>query len=148
VLQDSVLSPELFNRYIDDLATQLSSLGFQIYYYAEDLALSCCGLPKLRQAINIIEKWCRLNLMELNKKRCGILFLSSSRRQLTQWETILHSVCDIPIVAEYKYLGAVLSKNLSSPVNLERLSQKIKSFECMTFILRKQGAPANIIQML
>jgi hypothetical protein len=43
-----VLSPELFNRYIDDLADELCETGTKIYYYADDLAVLGHGKAKLK----------------------------------------------------------------------------------------------------
>jgi hypothetical protein len=63
VLQWGVLSPELFNRYIDDLANQLCEKGIKIYYYADDLAVLGHGKAKLNSIIELIEKWCSLNEM-------------------------------------------------------------------------------------
>ena len=41
VLQGGILSPWLFNIYIDDLIRSLKSVNFEVLAYAEDLAVIC-----------------------------------------------------------------------------------------------------------
>jgi hypothetical protein len=54
--------------------------------------------------------------MELNKSKGGILFLSQTHCNLIDWELALKEIEVMPIVPNYKYLDAIISKNLSSPV--------------------------------
>jgi hypothetical protein len=111
VLQGGVLSPDLFNRYIDDLASNLVREGFASYYYADDLAVLVHGKSQAQKLIEIIERWCRINFMALNKAKCGIMFLSG-QSQLSAEETQLKHISGVPLVAQYKYLGVFLTKTL------------------------------------
>jgi hypothetical protein len=43
---------------------------------------------------------------------------------------------DIPYVENYKYLGVCISKNLKISVQLEKIEEKLKKYEKMSFILR------------
>ena len=73
VLQGSILSPMLFNRYVDDLITDLCE-KFQTYAYADDISVLCENMIETKRAIRYIEKWGKKNELNLNKKKCGIMF--------------------------------------------------------------------------
>ena len=81
VAQGSILSPALFDIYIEDLAEEISlkiGLSFEdILFYADDTLILCQSSARIKKCIEIIEKWSELNEMELNKKKLGILPLSS-----------------------------------------------------------------------
>ena len=81
VVQGSILSPALFDIYIKDLAEEISlktGLSFEdILFYADDILILCQSPAQIKKCIEIIEKWSELNGMELNKKKSGILPLSS-----------------------------------------------------------------------
>ena len=148
VLQGGVLSPDLFNRYVDDLAERLKNKGFEAFFYADDLAIITFGELGARQVITVVTQWCNLNHMQLNKDKCGVMFLSTGHSTLNNWEIRQKTVADVPIVATYKYLGVHLQKNLQPTVHLEYLREKLARFQKMTFILRAHNAPQSVNQML
>jgi hypothetical protein len=76
VLQGGVLSPELFNRYINDLAERLVRDKFNCFYYADDLAVLVHGETRVHQLVKSIESWCTVNFMALNKQKCGVMCLA------------------------------------------------------------------------
>jgi hypothetical protein len=71
-----VLSPDLFNRYINDLAERLIREGYAAFYYADDLAVIVYGKARVRTLIQLIESWCKTNFMAINKAKCGAMFLT------------------------------------------------------------------------
>jgi hypothetical protein len=46
-----VLSPDLFNRYINDLAELLNREGYAAFYYADDLAVIVHGKARVRMLV-------------------------------------------------------------------------------------------------
>lgn len=44
--------------------------------YADDIVIHADNEYIIRKTINIVEKWCELNKMNLNKSKCGILRIS------------------------------------------------------------------------
>jgi hypothetical protein len=76
VLQGGVLSPELFNRYINDLVERLVRENFNCFYYADDLAVLVHGEVRIQRLVKSIENWCATNYMALNKQKCCIMCLA------------------------------------------------------------------------
>ncbi len=72
-----VLSPDLFNHYINDLGKRLTRDGYAAFYYADDLAVVVHGKARVRMLIELlIEAWCFKNFMSINKSKCGAMFLA------------------------------------------------------------------------
>ena len=73
--QGSILSPALFDIFIEDLAQKLAEIigiSYQdILFYADDIFVLCQTQAQLKQCIEIIEKWSKQNGMELTKKKSG-----------------------------------------------------------------------------
>ena len=52
--QGGILSPILFDYYIDDLAIKLDR-QFKTFYFADDLAFICIGKKQLKKAIDLVQ---------------------------------------------------------------------------------------------
>lgn len=80
VAQGSVISPALFNIFIEDLAYELQDKAKihldDIMMYADDILTLCTSINQLKDAIQIIEDWCNRNGMFLNKSKSGIVCFS------------------------------------------------------------------------
>ncbi len=72
--------------------------------------------------------------MEINKSKCGIMFLSG-QIDLPRKEKIRANIEGIPIVQHYKYLGIILNKMLSPSNHLTAFANKLAKFQQMSFIL-------------
>ena len=57
VLQGSLISPLLFDLYINDLIIELNKNAYEILAYADDLAIIVEGRNSLSNIFNILEKW-------------------------------------------------------------------------------------------
>ena len=80
VQQGSVISPSLFNVYIDSLIEALKSSTTDIHAWADDISFTCKNKQQLIKAINIAEEWCLKKGMAINKAKSGILALRKDRR--------------------------------------------------------------------
>jgi len=73
VAQGSILSPALFNIFIEDLSEELKDKADisleDLLLYADDILALTTSPTQLAKAIRIIEDWCKRNGMDLNKKK-------------------------------------------------------------------------------
>ena len=95
----------------DDLVQELDDNGFDVYAYADDLAVVGREEVRAKEAIDIIEKWTERNDMIINRKKSGIMFLK--KRDYKKSRKEYDHIMDIPIVKEYKYLGIWMDDHFS-----------------------------------
>ena len=79
VPQGSILSPTLFNLYIDTLIRNISEVA-QILAWADDMVTICLGEEKLNRILKIIENWCTDFEVEVNKQKSGIMVIRKDRK--------------------------------------------------------------------
>ena len=103
VLQGSILSPFLFNMFIDDLAIRLNQ-GFDTpaLFFADDIALSC-NQNNAQEKLDICYSWSKNNGMEFQISKCGVI--NTLGPELRIGPTVL------PSVSSYKYLGLPFEKS-------------------------------------
>ena len=58
----------------NDLIQRLDEEGFEVFAYADDLAIIGKKSNQLEKAIKIVEEWSETNEMMINRKKSGILF--------------------------------------------------------------------------
>ena len=85
----------LFNLYINDLIKELNQNSYEILAYADDLCIICEGFNQLLNVLNKIEKWSKLNGINVNKKKSGIMILKGTDDR--------NEIEGYPIIKQYKY---------------------------------------------
>ena len=125
VAQGSLISPLLYDWYVNDLVTKLSyQLGTQnTFAYADDIALVCLGHSDIRKTLKVIEDWCLENGALLNKKKCGIMPIRNRETKSDRKE-----IEGIPLVLTYKYLGVPIDSALTLKCLFVHISDKIRRF--------------------
>ena len=108
LFQGSLLSPMLFNVYIDDLAQDLAKTSTcstipSCLLFADDIQLLPINLSHAQSMINILESWCLNNGMEINVSKSA--FVGTSSWSLNISNNLL------PIADSYKYLGLPTTVN-------------------------------------
>jgi hypothetical protein len=154
VAQGSILSPALFNIFVEDLVEKLSkelNLHVEdILLYADDILLLCDSPEQVRKCIQIVERWSKENGMELNKKKSGIVVFAprlakkipymklqetekikenkktgeKAKVIVKEWVTTGEEIDGVPIVNKYKYLGTYLDSKLTLSTQLNFIRQK------------------------
>ena len=71
VLQGSIISPLLFDLYINDLIIELSKNVYELLAYADDLAIIVEGRSSLSNIFNILEKLSEINGIKVSKNKSG-----------------------------------------------------------------------------
>jgi hypothetical protein len=113
LFQGSLLSPFLFNIFIDSLALTLNSeKENSAWLFADDVCVKATTETELIQLISECEKWARLNGMIWNLSKCGIM--GNVNPHYLEGELI-------PNVKEYKYLGVQFEKNGVNWTNHDKL---------------------------
>jgi Reverse transcriptase (RNA-dependent DNA polymerase) len=100
LFQGSILSPILFNIYIDDLAEKLNESDTYCLLFADDILLQTQTSWQMQQLLIATQKWCEDNRMAVNVNKCGTF---------SNGPTINSE--PIPVVENYKYLGIHLNKD-------------------------------------
>jgi len=116
VAQGSIISPFLFNIYLEDLATKLKEEADidldDVLMYADDILTLCTSIEQMKKAILIIEEWSKENGMILNKKKSGIVVFaprSSTHIPLMRLERTM-----VTKVRKYKSKGLDVEKRIES----------------------------------
>ena len=143
VRQGSVLSPHLFNIFIDDMINQIqaSEDGIRIgsdkyncFAYADDVTLFCATAPGLQNLINICAEYAsfwRFNF-GINKSKCMIAGRSSLKSNTKWWlgQDPMDNVNSLEI------LGTVFSDDGHSKLNTDK---RIKSCRQCLYSLQPVG---------
>lgn len=120
LLQGSILSPIIFNIFIDELAIKLGSIENIIrLFFADDIKIKSKTDKNLQEALSICDNWARDNLMIFSIDKCGIIN-SNTKFYLGEIE--------IQNLISYKYLGINFKKNgFDFKEHLEKQLQKSSS---------------------
>ncbi len=78
VLQGSILSPLLFNAFINDLINSLERTAYDVLAYADDVAFICANTSQLKESIKLIKEWSKENEMKVNLNKSGILIIKGN----------------------------------------------------------------------
>lgn len=123
LMQGSVLSPLLFNLFIDDLAVLLDqrfplldSVCYSAIFFADDIKLQHHDATALQQLLNCLGVWLSQQGMSVNISKCGTLSHSS----LAQATFFIGNLV-VPAVDEYLYLGFPFS---STGIRFTRLCEE------------------------
>ena len=163
VPQGDVLSPWLFNVFIESLArtlqkdvtyTGVSAFGLTIkeLLYADDLSALCTSREQVAHVAGVIREWGRdwgLDLAVGIKKTAAMAFKSNADAPLEA--DIVTGDLSVPFAASYRYLGLELDQTLSFEPLINAYAEKITSnynrFFRANGIARLQSLRAQIIQV-
>ena len=127
VAQGSIISPALFNIYIEDLLKKLENLNINIedlFAYADDLLILCYSPSELHNTIIAISNWCELNSLKLNTLKSGILEVLPRKGNIRPNLQVDSKFNNIPIVDTYKYLGVIFEQKLTHKSHLKWLKSR------------------------
>ncbi|XP_060589316.1 uncharacterized protein LOC132744577 [Ruditapes philippinarum] len=129
--QGCVLSPLLFNLYINDLALYLKSLNIGvtiddeivcILLYADDIVLLAETERDLQCLLNGLHDWCSINDMSINTSKSNIVHFRPE--SCTRSDFVFKCGHDTLSYADkYKYLGIVLHEHVDFNVTARMVAQ-------------------------
>ena len=134
VPQGSILGPLLFNLFVNDITTKLSTNHL---LYADDMKLflntsSVDDCLRLQHDLDETSSWCRENRLTLNISKCSVISYHRLRNPILFDYTINGQVLDRK--DNIKDLGVVFDSQLSFSIHVETMVKKC--YKCMGFIMR------------
>ena len=129
--QGCILSPLLFNIYLNDLITEVKTKckGISIddeklciLAYADDIALVAENEEDLQSMLNIVQKWCTTWDVIVNTHKSQIVHFRAKSTPETRYEFIM-SGKELAKVEKYKYLGLVIDYKLDFKVTAESVAK-------------------------
>jgi len=132
VLQGSLISPMLFDLYINDLIDELDKNAYDVLAYADDLCVLCEGRSQLMNVIKIIDKWTELNKINVNKLKSGIMILNNYK------DIEEDNIEGYPIINEYKYLGILINDKMNIQNHIGSIDKKLKEYFERNYVLNKR----------
>ena len=118
VRQGDNLSPMLFNIFLNDLATEINSLGLgikignlklSILMYADDIVLLSDTAENLQKLLNHVYEWCRKWQLSINPVKTEVMHFHKKNKSRSQVQFFVGSE-NIKVVPKYKYLGVILDE--------------------------------------
>ena len=138
--QGGILSPLLFSFYINEMIDEISemnvgcSLGgvrVNIICYADDICLLAPSRYALQLLLDHLQSCLKYLDLNINVNKCAYIIFKKHKRDYITSEVTLEGV-KIPRVAEFKYLGVILSEDLSISADINRvLMSFLKQFNSM-----------------
>jgi hypothetical protein len=136
VPQGDVLSPWLFNLYIESLVRTIQANGdysgveafglrFKELLYADDLALFCADRGQAETALGIVVQWCRAWGLEVGvgAKKTEAMVFGDAEPAGGHAPLAVDGLAPVPVAAEYRYLGHIVEQKLEYQQVLERYAQ-------------------------
>lgn len=128
--QGCILSPLLFNLYINDLVSFLDTLSVGVtigtdiincLFYADDLVLLAESPSDLQLLLDKLEVWTTNNKMSINFDKSNIVHFrnSTTRKTLAKFSCAGNSVS---VVDHYIYLGVLLHEHLDYSFTAKRVA--------------------------
>ena len=130
--QGCILSPSLFNIYIDGLVKKIKASGvgidigdhiISVLLYADDLALISESEEDLQSLLNILYEWSNQWEMSVNLAKTKVVhFRRGPSTKQTNFE-FLYGESGIEVTSQYRYLGLILTEFMDYNVTAKSVAQ-------------------------
>ncbi len=139
VRQGGILSPFLFNVYIDDLSRKLNEcktgciVGDQVVnhlMYADDLVVLCPYTAALQQLLRICTQYGRKCDINYDAKKSKVMVVRSKEDRNSVFPTFHLSDGSLEMTEELKYLGHVFSNDLKDDSDINAVKYMHRPICC------------------
>lgn len=127
--QGGLISPKLFNLYVNDLIVELSSMrvgcrldGVSVnnISYDDDMVLLGPTVGSIRDMLRVCESYASSHGLTYNVKKCEYMVFKAAGKCPDNVPEITLNGKKIERVYEFKYLGHFLTDDLKDNVDIER----------------------------
>ena len=153
VRQGGILSPTLYNVYVDDLSNLLNQCNvgctvfnhcFNHLCYADDLVLMSPSAKGLQSLVNICASYAKVNDIIYNEKKTVIMICYPRSFNACDTPQILLNGSIIKHVDHIRYLGVILSHSFTDDLDLKR---QLKFFYFKgNFLIRNFKSCSNAVK--
>ena len=153
VPQGSVLSPLLFLIYINDLTEINLRDSAKITLYADDVLLfrvinSPEDFDRLQNDIDEVGNWSSINFLTLNRDKCKYMIVSHRKTVSTPSSPLLLEGHSLERVEMFKYLGVLLSHDLSWGEHVQAICSKARKIFGLLYRRFYNNAPSSTLLQL
>ena len=131
----------LFDLYINDLIDELDKNAFDVLAYADDLCVLCEGRSQLINVIKIIDNWSKLNGINVNKLKSGIMIVNN-------YKIDENNIEGYPIIKEYKYLGILINDKMNIQNHIGSIDKKLDEYFERNYVLNKRYFSVKSIMLI
>ena len=134
VRQGGILSPLLFNLYVDVISKELNKthIGCTIgkiivnhLYYADDLILFCPSHKGLQQLLNICNEIGLKLDIKFNETKTECIVFKTVKEEKITYNTFSLNGVSLAFCKKYKYLGHIVDENLNDDMDITRQMRSI-----------------------
>ena len=134
VRQGGILSPLLFNVYVDDLSIELTSsrVGCNVnevfmnhLIYADDTVLLAPSPDALQRLIDICSKFADNNEMVMNERKTYVMCVKPKRLKNLSIPNVYLNGKPLKFIDKHKYLGVIFSEHQSDNDDIDRQTRSI-----------------------
>ena len=139
VPQGSILGPLLFIIYINGLSNIPLSSTAKLILYADDILLSLpCNSPSdislIQHNIDLISSWISANYLTINSSKTKYMFISPKPSSFfSSFPLLCLNGSSLELVSSYKYLGVLISSNLSWSLHIDSICRKSRQILGLLF---------------
>ena len=155
IKQGGILSPRLFNLYVDELSIKLNkvyigccigNLRINHLFYADDLFLLSPSSRGLQCLLNVCTEMGVVLDINFNPDKCAVLIFNKSIFKRVTLPDFSISNCIIKVLDNYKYLGHFFSDDITDDLDIQRQIRKtyaegnalITNFRCCSTDVKVQ----------
>ena len=144
VKQGGIISPHLFNVYMDDLSVILNKLQIGCIYagtiinhlmYADDLCIFSPSVSGLRKLTNCCEKYGDIFNITYNVNKSYCMVIDNKPQTMKYTHPVILNNNVLPYTTKCKYLGHIINNNLTDDDDIAR--QKICFYAQANVLARK-----------
>ena len=153
VPQGFVLGPLLFLIYIDDLPTSVVNVCSKVNLFADDVLLyhaisEEADYEALQTAISLIESWSISNFLAFNTSKCKCMVISRKSTPKLPHDQLQLLGMPLQVVESYKYLGLLLSSNMSWSPHIESICSKTRQILGLLYRCFYDSTDSSMIKQL